>query len=137
MQVRHADGSLSAKVKLSRGLRQGCPLSPVLGGLVVNVMIRGLAAIGGGTTHPSGARLNTLVFADDTTFLTESLLDMQRLFDNVHQFCAWAGVHISLGKSEVTGYDYGNARPLVTKSLRIGGGTRNTYCPAHLSSTWG
>ena len=27
MQVRHADGSLSAKVKLSRGLRQGCPES--------------------------------------------------------------------------------------------------------------
>lgn len=130
MQVRHADGSLSAKVKLSRGLRQGCPLSPVLGGLVVNVMIRGLAAIGGGTTHPSGARLNTLVFADDTTFLTESLLDMQRLFDNVHQFCAWAGVHISLGKSEVTGYDYGNARPLVTKSLRIGGGHPQHILPS-------
>ncbi len=40
MRVIHADGQKSAVIPLGRGLRQGCPLSPILGGLVVNAMLR-------------------------------------------------------------------------------------------------
>ena len=130
MQIRQEDGSSSAKINLGRGLRQGCPLSPVLGGLVVNAMVRGLARVGGGIRHDSGVRLNTLAFADDTAFVTESLGNMQLLFDRVHEFCSWAGVHINLAKSEVTGYDYGGCRALSTNSLTIGGGHLKHILPS-------
>jgi len=36
MRVVHANGEKSAKIPLHCGLRQGCPLSPILGGVVVN-----------------------------------------------------------------------------------------------------
>ena len=39
MRVIHADSEKSAKIPLHRGLRQGCPLSPILGGIVVNAML--------------------------------------------------------------------------------------------------
>jgi len=39
MRVIHADGKKSAKIPLHRGLRQDCPLSPILGGVVVNSML--------------------------------------------------------------------------------------------------
>jgi len=39
MRVIHANGEKSAKIPLHRGLRQGCPLSPILEGVVVNAML--------------------------------------------------------------------------------------------------
>ena len=121
MQVSHPDGSKSARIPLGRGLRQGCPLSPILGGLVVNAMLRWIEHQGGGIRHPSGVETNALAFADDATLLVEGTTQMAKLLQCVHEFCEWAGVQINLGKSEVTGYDFGTGRPINTCSLNIGG----------------
>ena len=51
VRVIHADGEKSAKIPLHRGLRQGCPLSPILGGVVVNAMLRWLDFKGGGMSQ--------------------------------------------------------------------------------------
>jgi len=39
MQVIHANDGKSANIPLHRSLRQGCSLSPILGGVVVNAML--------------------------------------------------------------------------------------------------
>ena len=122
MRVSHADGQKSAAIPLGRGLRQGCPLSPILGGLVVNAMLRWLEQQGGGVQHPSGVETNVLAFADDATLLTENIQHMAKLMQCVHEFCAWAGVHINMGKSEIAGYDFGRSRAINTRGLQIGGG---------------
>jgi hypothetical protein len=76
MRIVHANGQKSAHIPLGRGLRQGCPLSPIPGGLVINAMIRWLEHQGGGIRHPSGVETNVLAFADDATLLTANIRHM-------------------------------------------------------------
>jgi hypothetical protein len=51
-QVAQESGEATARIRLQRGLRQGCPpRSPILGGVVVNALIRWLESKGGGYKH--------------------------------------------------------------------------------------
>ena len=85
-QVVQESGEATARIRLQRGLRQGCPLSPILGGVVVNALIRWLESEGGGSRNSSGEEYHTLLFADDSTLLTESTKAMQKLLGTVERF---------------------------------------------------
>ena len=102
MQVVNDNGTTSAKFQLRRGLRKGCPLSPILGGMMVNTMIRWLETYSG----ESGVMTNNLCFADGTTLISEGLHHMNVLLDCIHQFCTWADMHINMCKSQATAYDF-------------------------------
>jgi hypothetical protein len=82
-QVAQESREATARIRLQRGLRQGCPLSPILWGVVVNALIKWLESKGGGYKHSSGEEYNTLLFADDSTLLTESKKAMQTLLATV------------------------------------------------------
>jgi hypothetical protein len=76
----------------------GCPLSPI-GGVVVNALIRWLESKGGGYKQgSSGEEYKTLLFADDSTLLTESKKAMQTLMDTFESFSEWS----EPDKSELT-----------------------------------
>jgi len=127
MTVVQEDGNTTAKIPLRRGLRQGCPLSPILGGVVINALIRWLESLGGGYKHSSGEEYNTLLFADDATLLTEETNQMQVLMDCVSSFSTWTGVAVNLRKSEVSGYNFKTRQAIWVSGLRIQGG-----CPEYL-----
>ncbi|MFN9687125.1 MAG: reverse transcriptase domain-containing protein, partial [Cyanobacteriota bacterium] len=116
-QVAQGSGEVTAKIRLQRGLRQGCPLSPILGGVVVNALIRWLESKGGGYQHSSGEEYNTLLFADDSTLLTESKEAMQTLLDTVESFSDWSGIRVNLRKSEISGYNFRSRRALWVRDL--------------------
>jgi len=103
MHVENNNGTTSAKIPLCRGL---CPLSTILGGMMVDTMIRWLETYGGGVQHGSGVVTNNLCFANDTILISEGLLHMTVRLDCTHQFCTWAGVHIIMSKSQATAYDF-------------------------------
>ena len=128
MRVVHADGEKSAKIPLYRGLRQGCPLSPILGGVVVNAMLRWLDFKGGGLSQ-GDVVTNTLCFADDSTLMTTNVHDMNVLLACVNSYCQWAGVKINMGKTEVTGYDYKRKCPLDLSILQLGNGKPKIVMP--------
>jgi hypothetical protein len=81
---------------------------------------------GGGYKHSSGEEYNTLLFADDSTLLTESKKAMQTLLDTVESFSEWSGIRVNLRKSEISGYDFRIRRPIWVRDLTIGEG-KMTY----------
>jgi len=128
MRVIHAECEKSAKIPLHRGLRQGCPLSPILGGVVVNVMLRWLDFKGGGLSQGDVVTY-TLCFADDSTLMTTNVHDMNVLLVCVNSYCQWAGVKINMGKTEVTGYDYKQKCPLYLSVLQLRNGKPKIVMP--------
>ncbi|KAK3511772.1 hypothetical protein QTP70_021807 [Hemibagrus guttatus] len=98
------------------GLRQGCPLSPVLFIVFMDRISRrsqGLERVQFGD-H----RISSLIFADDVVLLASSGLDLQHALGRFAAECEVAGMRVSTSKSEAMVLD----RKKVACTLQVGGG---------------
>ena len=100
----------------------------------MNALIRWLESEGGGSRNSSGEEYHTLLFADDSTLLTESTKAMQKLLGTVERFSEWSGIRVNLRKSEISGYDFRNRRPIWVRDLTICEG-KMTYLRRRRSNT--
>jgi hypothetical protein len=97
------NGTLSSKFRVTRGVRQGDPLSCLLFDLGIeplSLMIR-KSNLKGLTVPRTQERLVANLFADDTTtFLTEddSLADLTKILD---QWCLAAGAQFNTSKTQI------------------------------------
>uniref|UniRef100_A0A673CDI6 Reverse transcriptase domain-containing protein n=1 Tax=Sphaeramia orbicularis TaxID=375764 RepID=A0A673CDI6_9TELE len=108
-------GSKSDLFQVHVGLRQGCPLSPVL-------FIIFMDRISRRSQGPEGVRfgdhrISSLLFADDVVLLASSNLDLQRALGRFAAECEASGMRISTSKSEAMVLD----RKKVVCPLRVGG----------------
>ncbi|KAK3565413.1 hypothetical protein QTP86_008018 [Hemibagrus guttatus] len=97
------------------GLRQGCPLSPVLFIVFMDRISRhsqGLEEVRFGD-H----RISSLIFADDVVLLAPSSLDLQHALGRFAAECEAAGMRVSTSKSEAMVLD----RKKVACTLQVGG----------------
>ena len=77
--------------ELSAGIRQGCPLSPLLFALAMDILLRRIARICPSTT--------TRAFADDTAVAMESLRrDGPRVAKIFKEFGEVSGMHLNIPK---------------------------------------
>jgi hypothetical protein len=83
--------SRSAQVVLSLGQKQDDKSSPLLFGLIFNVLLLALRATGVVCRTVSGLRSPAHGFADDLVLIARSCGDMSRLLEAVAGFCAWSG----------------------------------------------
>jgi exonuclease III len=90
----------SRNVSMRQGVRQGCPLSPILFNLFVEALAERLRKSGFGAKI-KGIDLESLLYADDVVLLGESTADLQGLIDVVDKFCRQWRMEINLKKSEV------------------------------------
>ena len=96
------NGTLGGPFAISRGVRQGCPLSPLLYVVAAEPLSRAIQDSQEiqGFPLPSGEHLKILQYADDTTcFATNdsSLLSLIQLFD---RYATATGAKLNLDKSE-------------------------------------
>ncbi|KAI3364813.1 hypothetical protein L3Q82_000923 [Scortum barcoo] len=108
-------GSKSDLFPVHVGLRQGCPLSPVL-------FIIFMDRISRRSQGPEGVRfgnhrISSLLFADDVVLLASSSQDLQHVLERFAAECEAAGMRISTSKSEAMVLD----RKRVACPLRVGG----------------
>lgn len=98
------NGALTGNIVLGKGIRQGCPLSPMLYVLVAEVLacnIRAAEGVRGFLIPGSGGRESKIVqYADDATLLLRDASSVGRVLDMVDFFGRGTGARLNRGKSE-------------------------------------
>ncbi|KAK3557834.1 hypothetical protein QTP86_003172 [Hemibagrus guttatus] len=97
------------------GLRQGCPLSPVLFIVFMDRISRRSQGLEG--VRFGDHRISSLIFADDVVLLASSGLDLQHVLGRFAAECEAAGMRVSTSKSEAMVLD----RKKVACTLQVGG----------------
>ena len=97
------DGRVGESFLSYLGVRQGCPLSPLLFGIFIDEYASYLNS----TLPQAGARLGDmsivplLLYADDMVLVAESAEQLQQQLDNLHQWCTVRGMSVNSAKTEV------------------------------------
>lgn len=83
---------LSAPIPCSRGVKQGCTLSPILFDVVMEVVIRAMEEVPGAGYQLSNINIKTLTYADDLCALTSSPEKIQLMLSKAEAAAKWAGL---------------------------------------------
>ena len=96
-RVRLAPNVYSKQIRIQRGLRQGCPLSPLLFNVFINTLLP--ACHNKGVDVGLGVeRIRGLLFADDVVLLGESEADLQRGLDGLSTWSDANGMQVGIAK---------------------------------------
>jgi exonuclease III len=122
------DNKLSKEIKYERGVRQGCPLSPMLFDIFIDDLLDGLETvpIPGLETETCGQ-----CFADDTLIFAKDETDLKRKLAVIRQWMTVNRMEVNSSKCGVIAYprnesdpmdiEYGDERiPYVTKYTYLG-----------------
>lgn len=87
-------------IKILRGVRQGCVLSPLLFNVYSEAIFQEALADCSEGIIINGETLNNLRFADDTVIMTDNIEDLQNLMNRVNTCCNDYGLKINLNKTK-------------------------------------
>ena len=105
----NVSGSVTREVTLSKSIKQGCPLAPLLFIIVMDELHRGLRKakrgyVLGDPDKPPGATVSSRGYCDDTYIVAHTVEDLRWLNQNVvHPFFEKHGLTINAIKTKVTG----------------------------------
>ena len=95
--IRNKEGLLD-DISVYRGIKQGCPLSPLLFNLVLESIIPQVENSEGGYQFNNGSRVKILVYANDICLTGQEKDDIQRSLDMLMKFTIWAGLTFNVLK---------------------------------------
>ena len=109
-RVNTAEG-LSETFEANSGVKQGCPLSPVLFGCFIESLVDGLEHAD--VPQLDGTSVPSILYADDTTLVSRSRAGLQVLLDRLAAFCSSQGMQVNEGKTKVMIFRNGNKPPKI------------------------
>lgn len=108
------EGKTGQQLPSKTGVKQGCPLSPTLFGLLLDGLHRHLkvSCPDAGLEVHNGLRVAELGYADDFVLLASSANELQKLIDATAEFCAFIGMIVSTEKTKVLVFSTHHPGPL-------------------------
>lgn len=93
-----------------KGVRQGCPLSPLLFNIMMGDLEErlGMDIIGG--VEVGGEKLKVLAYADDLVILAEDEEGMRWLLKRLERYCDEKGLEVNAGKTKIIKFKKGGGR---------------------------
>ena len=92
----------------TKGVRQGCPLSPILFNVYVNEIFNRVNENNTSNIYLSETQINALMYADDLILLSETKEGLQKLIDKVNDFCIERSLTVNSKKTKVMVFNRGN-----------------------------
>ncbi len=136
----HPLKGLSARFSCGIGVKQGCPLSPLLFGLYLDGLEKHLDALDG-NSPPQLADIvvKLLLYANDLAFMSETPQGLQNQIDVMSAFCVERQLVINVSKTKVVVFEkHRSAAPEFTyKGTTIEGVQSFRYLGLELHSTRG
>ena len=115
-----SENKITQFFNFTKGVRQGCPLSPLLFNLYVNDIFQLLDVY---TPNPivlsDNVEVNTLMYADDLVLISRTKQDLQRQLDSLHDYCQKWKLSINVTKTKSMIFNRGNN--LIKTVFNIGG----------------
>ena len=80
----------TSDIPCERGVKQGCPLSPILFDLALEQLVRAVDSTAG--CNFGRGEVTILAYADDLCLVTETSQQLQALLHMTHEYAGWAGL---------------------------------------------
>ena len=95
------DGFTSSEFPCHKGVRQGCPLSPLLFSLFISDLEHELLANSSGKVRIGEQEVRVIMFADDLVLLAETSAGLQQSLSALYHYCHSWQLTINADKSKV------------------------------------
>ena len=90
-------GKSTRKIKINSGVKQGCPLSPLLFNLILDELLENLKKLGVGI-NINDQLVSVMAFADDLVLITEHSSNMLVAIKEYQKFLHQKGLSVNVGK---------------------------------------
>ena len=92
----------------TKGVRQGCPLSPILFNIYVNEIFNLVNETNETNIYLDNTKVNALMYADDLILLCENREGLQKLINKINDFCTERKLSVNTKKTKVMVFNRGN-----------------------------
>jgi hypothetical protein len=106
VRINHPSEGVTSSFKCQQGVKQGCPLSPLLFGLYLDALEGCLDGRKCDASTLMDVHVCLLLFADDLILTSESEVGLQQQLDTLQQFCNERGLIVNVEKTKVMVFNY-------------------------------
>jgi len=121
MQVRVNGKTSRGFIISTMGVKQGCPVSPLLFGLFIEQLHEHLASSCPhiGVSIVGDDKLKEMLYADDVTLLSYTPCELQQLCNSLHTFSESVGMAVNVSKTKCVTFCHPNSNKAISRQLQI------------------